>query len=391
MRSGDSPCGRHLLDAAARLDDVWLVGGAVRDILLGNARRWSSMSPSKGRSVRLSELLGGTAQEYERFGTATVEVGACRFDLARTRSERYAEPGALPEVAPAPIDRTTWRARRERQRDRRSSAGRRAAIGPRGRSTDLRAGVLRVLHDESLRDDPTRVWRIARYAARLGLHRGPADRGARARSPARARSAASDSATSCGSRSPRTTRAWSSSASRSSTRWRCPDGLRAAPRRRSRDALALLPGDGRRDLLVARSLLRRDGAGAARALARPPRSSGTPTTATSSRRLALGHRRAAARRRRAPAAIARAARGAPIEAVALAGGDNARRWIDELRDVRLEIGGDDLIAAGVPEGPDVGARLQRALDAKLDGPGERARRRAAPSRSAASVRVRARR
>jgi tRNA nucleotidyltransferase (CCA-adding enzyme) len=70
---------------------------------------------------------------------------------------------------------------------------------------------------------------------------------------------------------------------------------------------------------------------------------------------------------RTNAEIARAARGAPVEAVALVGGENARRWLAELRDVGLEINGDDLLAAGVPQGPEIGARLQRALDRKLDG------------------------
>ena len=70
---------------------------------------------------------------------------------------------------------------------------------------------------------------------------------------------------------------------------------------------------------------------------------------------------------RTPAEIVRAARGAPVEAVALAGGDNARRWLEELRHVRLEITGDDLLAAGVPQGPEVGARLRHALERKLDG------------------------
>jgi tRNA nucleotidyltransferase (CCA-adding enzyme) len=68
-----------------------------------------------------------------------------------------------------------------------------------------------------------------------------------------------------------------------------------------------------------------------------------------------------------PSEIARAARGAPIEAVALAGGDNARRWIDELRHVALHITGDDLLAAGVPQGPEIGDRLRRTLDRVLDG------------------------
>jgi tRNA nucleotidyltransferase (CCA-adding enzyme) len=69
---------------------------------------------------------------------------------------------------------------------------------------------------------------------------------------------------------------------------------------------------------------------------------------------------------RTPAEIGRAARGAPPEVVALAGGPNARRWLGELRHVRLEITGADLLAAGVPEGPEVGRLLARALDRKLD-------------------------
>ncbi|MCW3010893.1 MAG: tRNA nucleotidyltransferase, partial [Solirubrobacterales bacterium] len=44
-----------------------------------------------------------------------------------------------------------------------------------------------------------------------------------------------------------------------------------------------------------------------------------------------------------------------------------RRWIDELRHRRLAIDGSDLLAAGVPAGPELGARLQRALDAHMNG------------------------
>jgi tRNA nucleotidyltransferase (CCA-adding enzyme) len=73
------------------------------------------------------------------------------------------------------------------------------------------------------------------------------------------------------------------------------------------------------------------------------------------------------REARTAAEIGRAARGAPLEAVALVGGENARRWIDDLRHVRLDITGADLLAAGVPQGPEVGERLRRALDRKLDG------------------------
>ena len=45
----------------------------------------------------------------------------------------------------------------------------------------------------------------------------------------------------------------------------------------------------------------------------------------------------------------------------------ARRWLTELRSVRLQITGDDLLAAGVPQGPEVGRRLEAALRTKLDG------------------------
>ena len=72
-----------------------------------------------------------------------------------------------------------------------------------------------------------------------------------------------------------------------------------------------------------------------------------------------------------PSALCDALRGTPPEVAALAGalGPTAavRRWLEELRHVSLEIGGDDLLAAGVPAGPGLGARLERTLQRKLDG------------------------
>jgi tRNA nucleotidyltransferase (CCA-adding enzyme) len=69
--------------------------------------------------------------------------------------------------------------------------------------------------------------------------------------------------------------------------------------------------------------------------------------------------------------VARVLRGVPVEALALAGADGAAatmdRWLHELRSVRLAISGDDLIAAGIPEGPEVGRRLELTLDRRLDG------------------------
>ena len=45
----------------------------------------------------------------------------------------------------------------------------------------------------------------------------------------------------------------------------------------------------------------------------------------------------------------------------------ARRWLDDLRHVRLQISGDDLLAAGVAEGPSSAGAWQAVLDLRLDG------------------------
>ena len=72
-----------------------------------------------------------------------------------------------------------------------------------------------------------------------------------------------------------------------------------------------------------------------------------------------------------PSELARALRGLPVEAVVLAGAAGAaepvRRWLADLRHVGLSIDGDDLLAAGIPRGPQIGRRLAATLDLRLDG------------------------
>ena len=62
----------------------------------------------------------------------------------------------------------------------------------------------------------------------------------------------------------------------------------------------------------------------------------------------------------------------PLEALALAlalraPSEPVLRWVTEVRGVGLEISGDDLLAAGVPEGPAIGRALEGTLRRKLDG------------------------
>jgi tRNA nucleotidyltransferase (CCA-adding enzyme) len=354
------PCGARLLSAFAPADAVYLVGGAVRDLLL--ERPWRELDVVvEGDVDAAAARLGDDVEAHDRFGTVRVLMGACEFDLVRARAETYARPGALPDVVPGTLDDDLHR------RDVTVNAialgldGKLRAVE--GAREDLEAGVLRVLHDASFVDDPTRVWRVARYAARLGFEID---------AHTRALAAAADPATVSGDRlgaelrlalgEPDPPAAFEALIGLN-PRY-LPEGFDPRPRALPA-ALDLLPEDGRADLLTlaactagmdARALLAwldAMGFGAAdrdRVAAASRYSTGAPLRAA-----------------RTNAEIARAARGAPPEAVALAGGENARRWLEDLRHVRLEITGDDLLAAGVPQGPEVGERLQRALDRKLDG------------------------
>ena len=143
-----------------------------------------------------------------------------------------------------------------------------------------------------------------------------------------------------------------------------------ADRERTAAALELLPaGEGRADLVVLAAALDESADDADQRLA------GLDFTAAeravlraAARAPALAAAAAAAQR---PSQLARALRGQPVEAVALAGASGAaepvRRWLGELRHVTLRIDGDDLLAAGVARGPQIGRLLAATLDRRLDG------------------------
>ncbi|MFZ0090827.1 MAG: hypothetical protein WAL63_15060, partial [Solirubrobacteraceae bacterium] len=151
-------------------DAVYVVGGAVRDLLLGLAPLDLDLVID-GDVEAIASRLGTSTRSHDRFGTRTVVVDGVRYDLARARRERYARPGALPTVAPAAIDDDL------RRRDFTANTLALALGGDRrgellaapGGVEDLRERVLRVLHDDSFVDDPTRLLRLARYAHRLGF------------------------------------------------------------------------------------------------------------------------------------------------------------------------------------------------------------------------------
>ena len=226
-----------------------------------------------------------------------------------------------------------------------------------------------MLHDASLRDDPTRLWRIARYAARLGFELEPHTAELAAQAVA-AGAAERVSGTRIGNElrlalaEPDPVGALERAAALGLAPWLEPDRERIAA------ALELLPpGEGRPELVVLAASLAEQDDDADQRLA------GLSFTAAERALLRAAARApqvaAAALSAERPSELARVLRGLPVEAIALAGADGAaepvRRWLDELRHVALAIDGDDLLAAGVPRGPQLGRRLAATLDRRLDG------------------------
>lgn len=160
--------------AAEAGESLYIVGGAVRDVFLGRSNLDVDLvlegdAPSLAR--RLGRLREGKVTAHPRFGTATFSKGEISVDLATARSETYAEPGALPRVKPGTIKDDLFR------RDftinamaARLDPGRFGELtDPYGGKIDLGQGVIRVLHERSFCDDPTRIWRAIRYEQRLGF------------------------------------------------------------------------------------------------------------------------------------------------------------------------------------------------------------------------------
>jgi len=166
--------------AAARAARAFVVGGLVRDVLLGRApaRDIDVVIEGDGLAVArdLAARSGRRLVEHARFLTASVAgdgkpsdaVG--RVDVATARLERYEARGALPRVRAAGIvDDLGRRDFSVNAMALELGAGGFRLLDPFGGRGDLVARRVRVLHPLSFVDDPTRMFRAARYAARLGF------------------------------------------------------------------------------------------------------------------------------------------------------------------------------------------------------------------------------
>lgn len=321
---------------------VYLVGGAVRDLVLGRGRTDIDLVV-EGEATALAARLGGEIVEHERFATAKVRLDGHEIDIATARAESYPHPGALPEVEPT-AGIAADLARRDFTINAMAIPLRRdpELIDPHRGREDLEAGLLRVLHARSFEDDPTRALRAARYAARFGFALEP------------------DTAELLGQ----------ADLSTVSVNRRDAELLRLAGETEAVRGFALLADW---DLL---NLHENGGELAGRVaglLAAPPwrdvARRDRAILAAALGKWGIAERLAAADPER-PSEAVRLARGVdPVELV-LARALGAQ-WLDryllDWSKVQLEIDGENLIAAGVPEGPRIGEGLGEALRLKLDG------------------------
>ena len=159
--------------AVARGLAVYLVGGCVRDLLLGlpiNDLDIVVLGNAPQLAKDVAGLLGGHYVAHDRFGTATISLGESNVDLVTARREKYPQPGALPFVEPASLKEDL--ARRDFSINAMAvplNAKKPVLIDPLCGKADLKKGLIRTLHSESFRDDPTRLLRAVRYEQRLGF------------------------------------------------------------------------------------------------------------------------------------------------------------------------------------------------------------------------------
>jgi tRNA nucleotidyltransferase (CCA-adding enzyme) len=366
--------------ALAALDGepaVHVVGGAVRDALLGRVPRELDFvveGDAAAVARRAAARLGGTVVVHERFGTATVHADAAVFDVVAARSETYARPGALPDVRVGASLREDLARRDFTVNAIALHVADGAVTEWPGAREDLAAGRLRVLHDRSFADDPTRLLRLARYAPRLGFEVDRATDGQAAAAVAGG-AVATVSGGRLGSELRLLLREPQPAALRALER----HGLGAAvvhPRfavdpEAVAAVLGLCPAGARADLaaLAACVVGAEDLGPRLDRLELTARERAIVLAASAADRLAERLAGPASDpdlwrtlRRERPEAVAVAGalgRGGPAEAA-------ARRWLEAVRHRRLAITGDDLVAAGL-SGPAVGAALEAAQLAMLAG------------------------
>ncbi len=166
--------------ASERGEGAHVVGGFVRDMVLGRPNLDLDVVV-EGDGIAFAEdaakTLGVRVTVHRRFGTAVLVFDrSFHIDIASSRTEYYARPGALPTVERSSLRQDLFR--RDFTINAMAACVTPGCFGeiadPFGGLRDLEKRVVRVLHGLSFVEDPTRVLRAARFETRYGFHMEPA-------------------------------------------------------------------------------------------------------------------------------------------------------------------------------------------------------------------------
>ena len=157
---------------------LYLVGGVVRDLLLGEGNLDLDLvveGDAINLARQLANIIDGKITTHKRFKTAKLQWHKWSIDLTTARSETYDKPGALPIIKPGSLSDDLFR------RDVtinamaiRLNPGQFGELIDRyGGRDDLKHRLIRILHEKSFTDDATRIWRGLRYEQRLDFHMEP--------------------------------------------------------------------------------------------------------------------------------------------------------------------------------------------------------------------------
>jgi tRNA nucleotidyltransferase (CCA-adding enzyme) len=158
--------------AASRNEPLYLVGGVVRDLLLGIPNLdldFVVEGDAIELAKELAQMTNAKLTTHPMFNTAKIKLGKWSIDIAMARTETYTKPGALPSVRPGTLKTDLFR------RDftinamaiSLSPAKYGELIDIYGGLDNLKNKLIRVLHEKSFIDDATRIWRAIRYEQRL--------------------------------------------------------------------------------------------------------------------------------------------------------------------------------------------------------------------------------
>lgn len=365
------------LAAAIRLFDipVSVVGGFVRDALLDRPHGPDIDLVVEGDAIavarRVGRALGAMMVPHEQFGTATLELPhGGEMDFVTARRERYAHPGALPEVEPGTLADDL--ARRDiginAMAFRLSGPRAGELVDPHGGIADLGDRRVRIIRDDAFLEDPSRVVRAARYAARLDFAMEPVT----ARRAVEAAGGVTLQNTRVADEFARLLGEGGATAAAgvhllagAGVAWCDPGGPRLAASFAALDAALAHPHAPRIPVWALR-LGWSVPVAAIRAAALPGWARGLAEEAAEGPALARRLQGLGSAPSRVDALLG-GAKPATVCAALAAGAAVVATWWERWCTLVLAVGGADLVAAGVPPGPAIGRALRATRAAVLDG------------------------